>query len=168
MARSWLWPEGQLPLGLRIALRTTFLMRRHGLVILGAVALVAIVATSARAHNTPQIRAQQEHARAVQAEVEQIGVNLEATIQRYDGAEVQLHQANTALASNVVRLRFARKNFHAAQERIMSRLYSLYVDGKPSTIDVIAGANSLSQLIDRAEAANVLSQQDTALGHQAL
>src|SRR5207253_2222320 len=45
---------------------------------------------------------------------------------------------------------------------------SLYVNGAPSTIDVIAGAHSLSQLIDRAESAQVLSNQDAALGQQAL
>ena len=46
----------------------------------------------------------------------------------------------------------------------MSRLYSLYVGGSPSTIEVIAGAHSLSQVLDRAESARVLSQQDAALG----
>ena len=62
----------------------------------------------------------------------------------------------------------ARGNFHAAQKRLMARLYSLYVNGAPSTVDVIAGAHSLSQLIDRAESAQVLSNQDAALGQQAL
>src|SRR3954463_8743973 len=50
----------------------------------------------------------------------------------------------------------------------MDRLYSLYVNGAPSTIDVIAGAHSLSQMIDRAESAQVLSNQDAALGEQAV
>ena len=35
----------------------------------------------------------------------------------------------------------------------MARLYSLYVNGSPSTIEVLAGAHSLSQMIDRAESA---------------
>ena len=43
-------------------------MRRHGLVIVGVLALAAVAATSARAHTTPQIRAQEAHARAVKAE----------------------------------------------------------------------------------------------------
>src|SRR5262249_55165859 len=50
----------------------------------------------------------------------------------------------------------------------MSRLYSLYVNGAPSTIDVLAGAHSLSQIIDRAESAQVLSNQDAELGQQAV
>jgi cell wall-associated NlpC family hydrolase len=143
-------------------------MRRHGLVIVGALALAAVIATGARAHTTPKIRAQQEHARAVRAEVERIGVNLESTIQRYDGAQVELRQAKAALESNTHRLRIARANFHAAQARIMERIYSLYVNGKPTTLDVLAGAKSLSQVIDRSQAAQAMSQEDAALGREAL
>ena len=143
-------------------------MRRHGLTILGALALVAVIATSAAARTTPQIRAQEAHARAVQAEVDRIGVNLESTIQRYDGAELELRQVKANLATNMSKLRIARANFHAAQRRIMARVYSLYVDGRPSTLDVLAGAKNLSQVINRAESAQVIAQQDSALGHQAL
>ena len=51
----------------------------------------------------------------------------------------------------------------------MSRLYTLYVDGKPSTLDVLAGAKNLSQVINRAEAAQaIVANQDTELGRQAL
>ncbi len=143
-------------------------MRRHGLAILGALALAALVAASAVAKSTPQIRAAQQHARSVRAEVDRIGVNLEATIQRYDGAQVELRQVKTSLAANTHKLHVARANFHAAQLRIMSRIYSLYVNGKPSTIDVLAGATSLSQVINGAEAAQVISQQDAGLGREAL
>jgi cell wall-associated NlpC family hydrolase len=143
-------------------------MRRHGLAIVGALALAAVAATSARAHTTPQIQAQQAHARAVRAEVDRIGVSLEATIQRYDGAQVQLRAVKASLDSNTHKLRVARANFHTAQQRIMARIYSLYVNGKPTTLDVLAGAQSLSQVIDRAEAAQTMSQQDAALGREAL
>jgi peptidoglycan DL-endopeptidase CwlO len=143
-------------------------MRRHGLVILGALALASLVAASAVAKSTPQIRAAQAHARAVRAEVERIGINLEATIQRYDGAQEELRQVKASLKANTRKLGVARANFHAAQVRIMARIYSLYVSGKPSTLDVLAGAKSLSQVIDGAEAAQAISQQDAALGREAL
>jgi len=143
-------------------------MRRNGLVIAGALVLAAVVAASAGAHSTPQIRAAQAHARAVRAEVEQIGVNLEATIQRYDGAQVELQQVKASLAANTHKLSLARANFRAAQMRLMTRIYSLYVSGKPTTLDVLAGAQSLSQVIDRVEAAQAMNQQDTALGTDAL
>jgi cell wall-associated NlpC family hydrolase len=104
----------------------------------------------------------------VRAEVQRIGVNLESTIQRYDGAQVELEQVKESLTANTAKLRIARANFHAAQQRIMQRIYSLYVNGKPTTLDVLAGAQSLSQVIDRAEAAQTMAQQDTALGSAAL
>ena len=147
---------------------TTFLMRRHGLLIAGALVFASFVAASAGAQSTPGIRAAQAHARAVKAEVERIGVSLEGTIQRYDAAQVELQQVKESLASNTQRLHLARANFHAAQVRIMPRLYSLYVSGKPSTLDVLAGARSLSQVIDNAEAAQTVSQQDAQLGREAL
>jgi peptidoglycan DL-endopeptidase CwlO len=143
-------------------------MRRHGLLILGALVLALLVAASAGAHSTPGIRAAQAHARAVKAQVARIGVQREATIQRYDGAKVELRQVKASLASNTRRLGLARANFHAAQLRIMDRLYSLYVGGKPSTLDVLAGAQSLSQVIDNAEAAQTVAQQDAQLGREAL
>ena len=143
-------------------------MRRHGLVIVGALALASLVAASAGAKSTPQIRAQQARARAVQAQVEQIGKQLTVIEGRVQNAQYRLRQTETSLKVNKHKLRLARANFHAAQVRIMARMYSLYVNGNSTTLDVLAGAHSLSQLIDRAEAAQAISQQDEALGREAL
>jgi len=143
-------------------------MRRHGLVLLCTLALATLAATAARAHSTPQIRAQQAHERSVLAQVDQIGRNLQVVEDAAWNAKQRLELVKQSLKRNEYRLHVARGNFHAAQRRLMSRIYSLYVNGAPSTIDVIAGAHSLSQMIDRAESAQVLSNQDAALGQQAL
>jgi peptidoglycan DL-endopeptidase CwlO len=143
-------------------------MRRLGLLLLCTLSLAALAATAARAHPTPQIRAEQAHERAVVAQIGQIGRNLEGVVQEYDGAQLELQRVKGSLHRNEFALRVARGNLHAAQRRLMHRLYSLYVNGAPSAIDVLAGAKSLSQIIDRAEAAQVLSNQDAALGKQAL
>ena len=143
-------------------------MRRHGLVIVGALAFATLVAASAGAKSTPEIRNAQAKARAVKAEVERIGISLESTIQKYDGAQVELREVKESLAANTQKLHLARANFHEAQRRIMARLYTLYVSGNPTTLEVLAGAQNLSQVIDRAEAAQAVSQQDAALGQEAL
>ena len=142
-------------------------MRRIGLALLCTLALASLAATAARAHPTPQIRAEQAHAKAVVAEINQIGRNLETVIQEYDSAQLELQRVKASLRRNEFALHVARGNLHAAQKRLMSRVYSLYVNGSPSYIDVIAGAKSLSQMIDRAESAQVLSNQDAALSQQA-
>jgi cell wall-associated NlpC family hydrolase len=147
-------------------------MRRYAFLLLCTLALAAlttaVAATVASAHSTPQIRAEQAHERAVLAEVNQIGVKLQAAQDARWNAIQQLKLVKQNLHQNEYRLHVARGNLHAAQQRLMSRLYSLYVNGSPSTIEVIAGAHSLSQVIDRAESARVLSNQDAALGTQAL
>ena len=143
-------------------------MRRIGLVLLCTLALATFVAATARAHSTPQIRAQQARARSVLAQVGEIGRHLQVVEDQAWNAKQRLEQVKQSLQQNTYRLHVARRNFHGAQRRIMNRLYSLYVNGNPSTIDVIAGAKSLSQMIDRAESAQVLSNQDASLGQQAL
>jgi peptidoglycan DL-endopeptidase CwlO len=147
-------------------------MRRHGLVLLCTLAFAALAAalaaTVAGAHSTPEIRAQQTHERSVLAQVNQIGDKLQAVQDREWSAKQRLTLVKHSLQQNEYRLHVARGNLHAAQKRLEARLYSLYVNGAPSTVDVLAGAHSISQLIDRAESAQVLSNQDAALGEQAL
>ncbi len=122
----------------------------------------------ARAHSTPEIRAQQAHERAVYAEVNQIGNELQVVEDRAWSAQQRLNQVKQSLRENQYRLHVARGDLHRSQMRLESRLYSLYVNGSPSAIEAIAGARTLGQIISRTEAAQVLSNQDTALGEQAL
>ena len=122
----------------------------------------------ARAHSTPQIRAEQTHERDVIAQVGVIGKKLQIAQDQWWNAKQQLVLVNGSLHRNEYRLHVARGNLKAAQKRLMARLYSLYVNGSPSTIEMLAGAHSLSQLINRAESAQALSNQDAALGKQAL
>ncbi len=122
----------------------------------------------ARAHSTPQIRAEQAHARSVIAEVDQIGNKLQVVQDQAWNAKQRLALVKRSLKRNEYRLHVATSNLHAAQKRLMERLYSVYVNGTPSTVDVLAGAHSLSQIIDRAESAEAVSNQDAALGKQAL
>ena len=128
-------------------------MRRHGLVLLctlGLAALAAAVAaTVARAHSTPEIRAQQAHERAVLAEVSQIGNELQVVEDRAWSAQQRLNQVKQSLRENQYRLGVARGDLHESQKRLESRLYSLYVNGSPSTIEALAGAKTFGQIISR-------------------
>jgi len=146
-------------------------MRRYGFLLLCTLALAAVAAvaaTVASAHSTPQIRAERAKERAVLAEVNQIGVKLQAAQDAWWNAKQQVALVNQSLKRNEFRLHVARGNLHVAQQRLMSRLYSLYVSPPPSTIEVLAGAHSASQVLDRVESARVLSQQDAALGTEAV
>ncbi|HKD95396.1 MAG TPA: C40 family peptidase, partial [Gaiellaceae bacterium] len=147
-------------------------MRRYGFLLLCTLALAAltaaVAATVARAHSTPQIRAEQAHARTVMAEVGVIGKRLQVAQDEWGKAKEQLALVNGRLRKNEYRLHVARGNFKAAQKRLATRLYAVYVNGSPSTIEMLAGAHSLSQILDRAESAQAVSNEDSALGKQAL
>jgi peptidoglycan DL-endopeptidase CwlO len=147
-------------------------MRRYGFLLLCTLALAtlaaAVAATVARARSTPQIRAAQAHERSVIAQVNAIGKHLQVVQDQEWNAKQQLALVERSLKQNEYRLHVARGNLKASQKRLMARLFSLYVNGSPSTIDVLAGAHSLSQVINRAESAQALSNQDAALGKQAL
>jgi peptidoglycan DL-endopeptidase CwlO len=147
-------------------------MRRQGLVLLCTLSLAALAAataaTVARAHSTPQIRAEQAHEQAVIAQVNAIGQQLQTAQDQAWSAKQRLALVHRSLRRNEYRLHLAKGNLKASQKRLMARLYSLYVNGSPSTIEVLAGAHSLSQVINRAESAQALSNQDTSLGKQAL
>ena len=84
-----------------------------------------------------------------------------------DGARVQLGSVEGALHTNETRLRVARANLKAAQAQIEQRLVELYVSPSPDFVTVLAGATSLSDLIDRIEAVNVFTAQDSAIAQQA-
>ena len=132
-------------------------MRRYGFLLLCTLALAALMAavaaTVARAHSTPQIRAAQAHERAEMAEVNAIGKQVQVAQDQAWSAQQRVKLVNQSLRRNEFRLHVARGNLKAAQKRLAARLYSLYVNGSPSTVEIIAGAHSLSQIISRTESA---------------
>ena len=101
------------------------------------------------------------------AQVGVIDAQLERKVQAWDGARVQLAATGRALRANEAALRVARANLRMARVRIARRLVQLYVSPNPDTLDVIVGAKSISDLIDRIEAAHVIADQDSAIARQA-
>ena len=130
-------------------------------------ALVIAPVSAAPATAAPSLRAQQQRARVVHAQVSAINARLEGIVQAWDGARVQLGSVEGALHTNETRLRVARANLKAAQAQIEQRLVELYVSPSPDFVTVLAGATSLSDLIDRIEAVNVFTAQDSAIAQQA-
>jgi len=136
------------------------------LAILASLAAAGLCVEAAAARPSPAIREQRAHEREVVSRIDQIGRSLEQVVQDYDGAQIRLRSVERNLELNEVALGVARSNLKAAQERLADRLVSLYENGQPGAVDVLAGATSLSQIVDRLESARMLSNQDAALGEQ--
>ena len=96
-----------------------------------------------------------------------INARLDGVVQMWDGARVQLGATEARLRQNTKQLGVARGNLAAAEKRIEQRLVELYTTPNPDTVEVLAGASSISDLINRIEAVHVLSAQDAAFGRQA-
>jgi cell wall-associated NlpC family hydrolase len=133
--------------------------------VLAALVALAFVATAA-ASPTPAEQAQQARARQVLAEIQGLDARLDHVVQAWDGANLRLARLNTQVHANRRSLRAARRTLRVARTRLAQRLVILYKDGEPSVIDVLVGATSLSELIDRIEAAEDVSAQDRRIADQ--
>lgn len=91
---------------------------------------------------------------------------LEATIEAWNYANVELDRIDTDLRSNAKHLAAAKKSLGVAQMRIQERLRDLYINGEgDSTLEVILGSQSLDDIIARLDAIERVSSQDTRILH---
>jgi cell wall-associated NlpC family hydrolase len=129
---------------------------------LGLAVLAALV-WAAPASAADGVPAQRARAHAVQARVDQLGIELEQVIQRWDGERVALQGVAARIRTTNAELRIARTNLTAARRSLEQRLFKLYVSPPPGALDIIVGSRSLSDLIDRIETTQVLSREDRAI-----
>jgi cell wall-associated NlpC family hydrolase len=126
-----------------------------------AAAGLLLAAGSATAQTVESKRAQ---AQAIMAEVESMSHDLEATIEAWNYANIELDRIEGELATNAKHLVAARKSLVIAQKRIEQRLVDLYVNGEgDSTLEVILGSRSLDDIIARLDAIERVSSQDTRI-----
>jgi peptidoglycan DL-endopeptidase CwlO len=127
-----------------------------------------LLATTPTAPAANPIAAQRAHAKRVEAKVNAMGIALESVIQRWDGERAALVQVNARLRDANQQLHIAQTNLHAAQHQLEQRLVQLYISPPPDAIDVLVGAKSLSDLINRIESTQSFSRQDRAIAAAAL
>jgi peptidoglycan DL-endopeptidase CwlO len=110
------------------------------------------------------IESKRAQAEAIVAEVEGMGHELEATIEAWNYANIQLDELDADLATNAKHLVAARKSLVISQQRIQERLRDLYVNGEgDSTLEVLLGSSSLDDIIARLDAIERVSSQDTRI-----
>jgi cell wall-associated NlpC family hydrolase len=123
------------------------------------VTAVLTVASSATAN--PSIDSKRVQAQAILAEIHQTDAELEKAIEAYNFANVQLEQINADLTSNARHLVVARKSLLVAQSHVAERLRALYVNGAGGgAIEVILGAESLDDLLNRLDMVERVGDQD--------
>jgi cell wall-associated NlpC family hydrolase len=126
-----------------------------------AVAATLLLGTTA-ANADPTIQSKREQAQAILAQAHEIEREVEKAAEAFNYATIQLEQLDTELGSNLRHLVVARQSLKTAQGHIAARLRSLYINGdKAGAVEVIFGAESLDDLLNRLDMAQRVSEQDS-------
>ncbi len=99
---------------------------------------------------------------ALRTRVYQLNSQLELLVEKYDADNIQLAQAKTDVAQNQALLTQAEQNLAQAEGTMNSRLVEIYERGEAGDfLDVLLGATSWSDLVDRVVFLERISQQDS-------
>lgn len=139
--------------------------RRTRLALSLALAAVTALAITAASVSAPQaIEDKRSEAEAVLAQVQQIDAELEHVIDDYNAATERLDALEQELRDANRHVALAKRTNKVAQQNLSDRLVALYVNGGESnTLEIILGAESLDDLLDRVDAANRVSDQDSRI-----
>ncbi len=141
----------------------TFLARRPAPLLVAALAALGVflVLAAGPATADPSIASKREQAQAVLAQIRDLDSRLGHASEAYNLASIQLSQIDADLKTNGRHLVIARSSLGAAQVHIAKRLRALYINGDAGgAVEVILGAKSLDDLLDRLDMAERVGGQD--------
>jgi cell wall-associated NlpC family hydrolase len=103
----------------------------------------------------------------VLAQISHIDASLERARTQYESATRKLRVIDHSLSINKIGLRAAKANLKASQRALRQRLVTIYTSrDDQSTLGVMLGAKSISDLVTRIEAVQSVSSQDVAVMNQ--
>jgi peptidoglycan DL-endopeptidase CwlO len=109
----------------------------------------------------PTLASKQAQANAVLAQIHQIDVEVERAAEAYNLANIKLDRIRQEQVENGVRLTVARKSLGRANQMLEERLVAIYTSENRSTaVDVLLGATSIEDLINRLDTVERVSDQD--------
>ena len=136
------------------------------LLVLAALGVLLLVAGTGPATADPSISSKREQAKAIIAQIREMDSQLSHAIESYNLANVQLDEIDADLETNGRHLVTARSSLVIAQQHIAKRLRALYINGDSAgAVEVILGAQSLDDLLDRIDMAQRVGGQDAQVLH---
>jgi peptidoglycan DL-endopeptidase CwlO len=128
------------------------------------VVVAALTLSCAGRADNGAVSAKQAQAQQVLAQINQIDMSLNATVEMYNLANVRLHAIRGNLTRNSVLLKAASRQLKRAQTELARRLVAAYTSSDDnSTLAVLLGAASVDDLLNRLETINATSAQDTRI-----
>ena len=138
------------------------------LAVAAAVAVILLLAVAVGANANPSIQDKRAQAEAILAEIHGLDEEVGAAAERFNGANYELGKLTSELAETRDDLTHARQLQKASRKRVAVRLRQLYIGGDGgSAIEVILGAESLDDLLDRVDLAQRVTAQDAEIAHEA-
>jgi cell wall-associated NlpC family hydrolase len=125
------------------------------------VGLVSAVAAAPAAQAEPaSVAAKRAEAQSVLNQIQGLDANLSHAVEAYNLANEKLADIRHDLRENRRELRIAQRNLGQAQKALQARLVQLYTAGGDSTgLEVLVGATSIEDLIERLDTADRVSDQ---------
>ena len=148
----------------------TIHLRRHAAALflaIGTVSLTVLLSVGSATADPTQIESKQAQAQDVLNQIHLIDGQLEQAVERYNLANVELGQIDADLKTNARHLVIAKGSLKHAQLHLAKRLRALYVNGGEgsSGLEVLLGAESLDDLLNRLEAIDRVGSQDSKVVH---
>jgi cell wall-associated NlpC family hydrolase len=135
--------------------------KRHA-AFLALLTLLAAAVFAGAARPSP-VTSKQEQAQQVLAQIQSIDASLEKAAEAYNAAEIKLDSIEAEQKLNAQRLEIARANFERAESFLQQRLVALYTSHDESALEILLGASSLDDLLDRVDTVNRVSEQDARI-----
>lgn len=98
---------------------------------------------------TPEIRAQQQRAKKIQNQIEQLARQIAAIAEAYNNASLELTRTTERLTEVRNRLRWFEAELQAQRELINERVVQLYKHGEVSPLEVIMNSTSFRDFLVR-------------------
>jgi peptidoglycan DL-endopeptidase CwlO len=128
-------------------------------VLLGFLAAL-VVAAPAFATPSPSVTAKRAEAQRVLGEIDQLDASLGRANERLNLANLKLDHVQRQIKENRHELRVAQHNLSRSQKTIAQRLVTLYTKGEVSPLEVILGARSLVEVLNRIDTEDRVSTLD--------
>jgi peptidoglycan DL-endopeptidase CwlO len=95
-------------------------------------------------------------------QVQQLDSSLERAIEAYNFATTKLNRVRADLKENHAQLKISKKSLSRARVTLATRVVSLYTSsGEDNELEVLLGATSLDDLVNRFDTVNRISAQDS-------
>src|SRR5262245_4710056 len=135
-------------------------MRRRALSLI-AVSFSAFAVASSATAEPASVASKQAQAQSVMGQIQSLDASLEHAIEAYHAANDKLKAIRADLAQNRVELKIATGNLQRSQQALAARMVAVYTsDERDSTLDVLVGSRSLSELVEGLKAVGRARRRD--------